>query len=150
MSFGSALEHVGEDILHGIEWPFKNAIEFGKFLATAIAEEGPVRTVTVGLIDQIQTLLTDGSGIISSDGINLPADVKVITDLQSLDAYWLNTALPAYKAAFGAFEADANSGNTPAPSTETTTDSSSAPASDAAVAAPAVVPAPGLHNVVPA
>jgi hypothetical protein len=124
MSIGTEVKDVAEKVLHAAEWPFKSAAELEAFIATAIKEEGPARTVVVGLIQQVKTVVFDGSKDIAEKGLSLPDDMQTITDLKSLAAYFNGTFLPEAEKVWSELKTDAGEAST-APA-------SSAPATSAA------------------
>lgn len=140
------IEKVGDDVLHVFEWPFKNAAELERFIVTAIKEEGPARDAVVGLVLQVKTVVFDCGKDIAADGINLPADLQTIKDLQGMGSYFKNTFLPEAEKVWGELKSDAGNGTAAASAEDPAPASASVPDATGDSAAKT----PGLHNTVPA
>lgn len=101
MKFAQALETFGQDALKDIEIPFTTTQK----LAMILSKTG---TASPGLPAIIQTIITmavafggDATAAIAGDGLNFPADEKLIADGTALFTYVKGTALPAIEAAWG-------------------------------------------------
>jgi hypothetical protein len=138
MGVESVLEHVGEDVLHVVEWPFKNAAELVEYLGVALKDVPEAKTAIQGLIQQFAVIPVDVMADVAANGLNFPKDVQTLADIQAFCKYFLNTFVPQVKAIVGDVK-QIEIENAPA-------------ATEAAEATDAVQeqPGPGLHNSVPA
>lgn len=126
------VEKVFEKIGKAIAWPFVHATEVIEVLTTALKDEPEVKTAIVGLVQQIQALVKDGSIAIAADGLNVPDDVATVAAAQTLFAYVTGTFLPTLESAYKDEKSDVET----------------AASSDVEAAASSVIQTgPGLHAV---
>lgn len=144
MGIGAELEKVGEDVLHVIEWPFKNAVEVSEFIADTIKDEPAVKQAIGELITQAKPVLSDLGDDVAEKGLNLPEDVQTLQDLQAFGSYFKNTFLPVIVAAYKDYK-----GIVDASASSTTTSAAASPAQATATAQVQAQTGPGLHTVVP-
>lgn len=135
MNIGKDILKGLEDVGKGLEWPFKHLAQFIAVIGVALKDEPELQTAVMGLLEQFKPLLADGAADFASNGLNLPADLKTLANLQTLMKYFTDTFLPTVEQVWK----DA----------ETVVDTAAAPV-PAAPAAAEVKAGPGLHAVVPA
>ena len=94
-SIGNILEKIG-DVL---AWPFVHLARAAAILKTALAEFPALRTAVLGLMTQIDTLITDIGVAASQEVINIASDAAEVQAAIALWNYVKLTFLPAIKAA---------------------------------------------------
>ena len=108
------LEAIGEDILHGIEWPFKHIAQFIKLIDKAVADEPAAKAAIIGLIQKGESVIKDSTAAgaavavaAASEGTNIPADTAalgdakiVLSDAETFWQYFKGTFLPEVEAIF--------------------------------------------------
>lgn len=130
MTLLGEVEKIGEEIVHGVEAPFKFIAKAEKVFGAALKDEPELKTAIVGLVKQIETVTGDGAKDIATDGLNLPADVQTITDIEGLFEYFKTIFLPVVEAAWKDFDQAVQATPVEVPVTST-----------------AVQTGPGLHTV---
>lgn len=139
MNLLQGIEHVGEEIAKGIEWPFKHAAKLAALIGDGLKDTPAVKTAIVQLVQKAEGVSPDFAAAITGDGLNIGADLKCLGDVQTFFLYFKGTFLPVIEKAYADLKKDIADPETPAPIVP----AASSPA-------PAIQPGPGLHNVVPA
>ena len=134
----TAVEHLGGDVLRGIEWPFQHAAALAALIGDGLKREPEVKTVVVTLVQKFEAIGPDALAAYGSKGANIVEDAATLEDVKAAFSYFTGTFLPTVEAAYKQLKSDAD---LPA-------DSVPAPAAVLA-GEPATVAGPGLHNVVP-
>jgi hypothetical protein len=93
-------EKIGEDILHGVEWPFKHGVQFVELMDTAIKNEPAAKAAIIGLVKQILALTGAITPAAAAEGTNLSLDTVVVTDAESLWQYVKTVFIPEAEAVF--------------------------------------------------
>jgi hypothetical protein len=137
MNLLEGIEHVGEDIAKGIEWPFKHAAKLAALIGDGLRDAPAVKHAIIQLVQKAEGLSPDFVAAVTADGLNLGADLKCLVAAQGFFVYFKTTFLPVVEKAYADLKKDMSTPATAGPS-------SPAPAGDE------LQPGPGLHNVVPA
>lgn len=142
MNMLTAVEHLGADVLKGIEWPFHHAAALAALIGDGLKKEPEVKTVVVTLVQKFEAIGPDALAAYASKGANIGADVATAEDVKAAFSYFTGTFLPVVEAAYKTLKADAK---IPAG-----TDPATLPAAVEAATEAVLTPGPGLHTVVPA
>jgi len=100
------VEHVGEEIVKGIEFPFKFAAKAEKVLATIITDDPAARTVLTALVQKCEAIGADTLKDIGEKGLNLQDDASTIAAIQALGSYIKDTVVPFIEQVYGQVAAD--------------------------------------------
>ena len=130
----NGFEKVMVDIGKGIEWPFKHGVALLTLIDKGLTDAPEVRDAVKGLIAYASTVAVDGAIVVSSKGMDLPADMAELIAAKALFGYVTGTFLPEMEKVFGDLK----------PQIEQLTAETTEPAS-----VPQIVP-PGLHTTVAA
>lgn len=136
----TAVEHLGADVLEGMEWPFKHAPALVALIGDGLKREPEVKTVVITMVQKFEAIGPDALGAYAAKGGNFIEDAAVAEDVKSAFSSFTGTFLPTIEAAYKELKKDAR--------ITAGTDPETLPA--AVEAAMEAVLNPGLHTVVPA
>src|SRR5271163_48925 len=100
MKLSLALETFGKDALKDIEIPFTTTQKLAMLVSKGASVLSTLPTIVETLVTMSVSLGGDVTGAIVGDGLNIPADEKLLADAKTLFTYVKGTALPAIEAAW--------------------------------------------------
>jgi hypothetical protein len=96
----------GKDTLKAIEYPFRHTSQFIAVLGTALKDAPEVRAAVVGLVKAAETVIADTVTDVAAKGLDIPEDLKTLTDVKTFFTYFTSTFLPAVESAYKEIAAD--------------------------------------------
>lgn len=102
----NAIEHVAEDVVKGIEYPFSHLAQAIKVISTAIKDQPEIKNAVVILIEKCDAIGVDAMKDIGEKGLNLSDDLDTARKIADLGDYLKTSFFPLVVKVFGEIKAD--------------------------------------------
>ena len=90
----NVIETIGNDILHGVEFPFVYTAKAIKVLDSAIKNQPAIKAAVIDLIKQAETVICDSARDVSEKGLVLTDDAKTLADAEAFFVYFRDQFCP--------------------------------------------------------
>lgn len=100
------MEHIGEDILHGVEQPFKLIARAERVLATAIKNQPELKDAITTLVSKCEVIGADTMRDIGERGLNLADDLATAQAIAALGEFLKSTFVPLVEKLYGEIKTD--------------------------------------------
>lgn len=100
------IKKIAEDVLHGIEYPFKHTAKIIELLNTALKDSPVVKSEVLAMIKQAEAVIADTGTDFASKGLDLTSDLKTLQDIKVFWTYFAGTFVPNMAAIYSEVEAD--------------------------------------------
>jgi hypothetical protein len=108
------LEKIGEDILHGVEEPFKFIGKTVKVLETAIKDQPVLKADLAALVTQVKAIAEGATVDLAAKGLDPVTDLTTLQQLESLFLFIKNTLVPEIETIYEQVKEDVTSTTAPA------------------------------------
>lgn len=102
-----SLKTVVEKIVADVEYPFVHAPKFVTLIDEAVKGEPAIKAAVINLVKAAELAIADGAIAVAAKGIDLPADLAEVHDIESFFTYFKGTFLPLIEAEYKELSATA-------------------------------------------
>jgi hypothetical protein len=102
----SAVEKVGEKILHGVEAPFKFIVRAERVLETAIHDQPELKSTLTTLVQKCENIGVDAMRNVGERGLDLSDDLKTAEAIADLGLFISSTLVPLVERLYGEIKTD--------------------------------------------
>lgn len=89
-----SIKTIARRALGVVEYPFTHTFKFLALLDECIVDEPPIKLAVENLVKAGMLAISDGTAAVAGKGLNIPADLAEVKDVESFFTYFKGTFLP--------------------------------------------------------